>query len=180
MFSPQVTWDQARLNCRCQYGGDLVSITSTEESQWVVANPLTVGSGNVWIGLSDYAVEGDYKWEDGTSLSWTNWLSGQPSDGDSTDTMQDCVVMRQSDGAWADNDCTTSKEYLCQAPEKGTTTTTSASTTASSPACNCGTGWVGNIDTGKCYQGSGDTKATNTEAVTACKVRVWTQFEDNL
>ena len=169
MFSVQVTWDQARTSCRCQYGGDLLSVTSAEESQWVVSNPLTVASGNVWIGLSDYAVEGDYKWEDGTTFSWTNWLSGQPSDGDSTDTMQDCVVVRQLDGTWADNDCATTKEYLCQAPEKSSTTT--ATTVTSSPACSCETGWVGNIDTGKCYLGSGDTKATNADAVTACKVR---------
>ena len=161
----QVTWDKARHTCRCQYGGDLLSVTSSEESQWVVANPLTAGTGNSWIGLSDFAVEGEFKWEDGTSFSWTNWLSGQPSDSSDTSTMQDCVVMRQSDGAWADNDCDTTKEFLCQAGEKGSTT----STVAASPACTCETDWVGNIDTGKCYRGYTD-KLENSEAVTACKV----------
>ena len=80
-----MSWDQARLNCRCQHGGDLVSISSAEEDQWLVANPLAGGNDvPAWIGLSDYAVEGEYKWSDGTTYNYTNWKTSQPNDKDNS------------------------------------------------------------------------------------------------
>ena len=121
-----------------------------------------------FLNPSDYAVEAEWEWEDGSSFSWTNWLDGQPSDSEDDTTTQDCVAARRSDAAWVDNDCTNTKEFICQTAEKGTTT----STVAASAACSCDTDWVGNIDTGKCYKGSGDTKLSYTDAVAACQVRV--------
>ena len=77
--------------------------------------------------------------------------------------------MRHQNDGWDDLDCITSKEYLCEVGEKATTTP--ATTQAPSPACSCGTGWLGNIDTGKCYKGSNTTKAAYAAADTVCKVR---------
>ena len=49
----EVSWDQARHSCRCQHGGDLVSVTSAEESEWLFSGPMTVVTDNAWIGLRE-------------------------------------------------------------------------------------------------------------------------------
>ena len=171
------------MQCHCQGGGDLISITSSAENAWVMANPLAGKTEtHSWIGLSDLLVEGEYKWSEGTTQSYLNWFTNRPNDADDSSTVKDCVNLRNQDGQWDDNDCTSKKHYICQAPEKGSSTASTASSTATSTAtstasstssvCNCGEGWQGNVDTGACYKASGtDTKVnTYTKADTACKV----------
>ena len=163
------------MRCHCQGGGDLISITSSAENAWVMANPLAGKTDTQnWIGLNDLLVEGDYKWSDGTTQSYLNWFTSRPNDAADSTTVKDCVNLRYQDGQWDDVDCTSSKHYICQATEKGSTTTSTTSTTstASSLVCSCETGWVGNVDTGACYKASGpDTTVSYTEADTDCKVR---------
>ena len=102
--------------------------------------------------------------------------------------MRDCVNLRYQDGQWDDVDCTSLKHYICQAPEKGSstsstasstttsTTTSTATSTASSPSsvCSCESGWLGNVETGACYKASGtDTQVNSYSAAdTACKVNI--------
>ena len=166
------------MRCHCQGGGDLISITSSAENAWVMANPLAGKTDTQnWIGLNDLLVEGEYKWSDGTTQSYLNWFTNRPNDDADSTTVKDCVNLRYQDGQWDDVDCTSSKHYICQATEKGSTTTsttsiTSTTSTASSPACSCETGWAGNVDTGACYKASEpDTMVSYTEADTDCKVR---------
>ena len=135
-----------------------------------MANPLAGKTEtHSWIGLSDLLVEGEYQWSDGTSQSYLNWFTNRPNDADDSSTVKDCVNLRYQDGKWDDVDCTSTKHYICQAPEKGSSTATTSST---SSVCSCETGWQGNADTGACYKASGtDTQVSSyTEADTACKV----------
>ena len=85
-----MTWDEARVRCRCQGGGDLISITSSAENAWLMSNPLA-GKTDIqnWIGLNDLVVEGEYKWADGTSQSYLNWFTNRPNHDSNNDTMKD-------------------------------------------------------------------------------------------
>ena len=70
IFYNSITWAQAKAACE-KLGGHLVTITSQAE-QDLVYN-LRNGSGSFWIGLTDKAKEGSWKWVTGEKLSYTNW-----------------------------------------------------------------------------------------------------------
>jgi hypothetical protein len=91
----------------------LVVITSSEEQTAVQA----IGSGERWIGLTrtdpvtDLTDKTNFKWVDGETSSYENWLAGEPNDGP-------CVRMNGT-GAWLDRVCevTATKpalEALCE------------------------------------------------------------------
>ena len=63
----------------------------------------------VWIGLSDGAAEGVFRWINSGPAKWTNFATGQP-DGSST---ENCVVM-DSNGTWSDEICDMAYTALCQ------------------------------------------------------------------
>ncbi|XP_036418079.1 uncharacterized protein LOC118801813 [Colossoma macropomum] len=67
------TWDQSRQDCRMK-GADLVIINSREEQIFVSGLGKTL-----WIGLTDQAIEGHWKWVDGTSPGTGYWLPGEPN-----------------------------------------------------------------------------------------------------
>ena len=80
------SWSDAASVAR-SLGGFLVTIDDAEEDQWIfdtfaVDNDTT---RHLWIGLSDYQDEGDYRWHDGTPFTYRNWGDGQPGSGDDED-----------------------------------------------------------------------------------------------
>jgi hypothetical protein len=88
-----------------------------------VAEPLC-GASDTFAGATDRAVEGMWVWDDGTPLVYTNWESGEPSNGGSGGTYtEDCLVIAASRAAkgWDDRPCDPSQiptsgtfAYLCQ------------------------------------------------------------------
>ena len=81
--SSGITWTNAKTAAEGlnYFGlkGYLVTITSVEENAFC-ASKL---SGQGWIGATDEAVEGTWRWatgpESGTLLTYTNWASGEPN-----------------------------------------------------------------------------------------------------
>ncbi|KAL6466566.1 hypothetical protein MHYP_G00243700 [Metynnis hypsauchen] len=67
------TWEESRQDCRMKEA-DLVIINSREEQQFVSGLGKTL-----WIGLTDQAIEGHWKWVDDTSLGTGYWLPGEPN-----------------------------------------------------------------------------------------------------
>ncbi|XP_037388628.1 CD209 antigen-like protein C [Pygocentrus nattereri] len=67
------TWEESRQDCRMK-GADLVIINSREEQIFVSGLGKTL-----WIGLTDQAMEGHWKWVDGTSPGTGYWLPGEPN-----------------------------------------------------------------------------------------------------
>lgn len=103
-----LTWTEAQTAAAAleRYGstGYLVTITSAEENSFV-ADRLE-GAG--WMGASDSAVEGTWRWvtgpETGTALTYENWNDGEPNDSGGN---EDCgQYLSGSSGEWNDLPCT--------------------------------------------------------------------------
>jgi len=97
---------QAILGC-VSMGSTLVSIQSQAEQDAVFA--LT-GSTGGWIGFTDFLNEGTFAWVDESVVSYTNWRSGQPNNGNNN---QHCTQIRP-DGDWDDVICDKNQQYVCQ------------------------------------------------------------------
>ncbi|MBN2129336.1 MAG: C-type lectin domain-containing protein [Sedimentisphaerales bacterium] len=64
--------------CASRAGGELVTIRSSEEMEWL---KTTFGSRPFWIGLSDASQEGRWTWPSGERATYTNWMTGEPNGG---------------------------------------------------------------------------------------------------
>jgi hypothetical protein len=75
LLSP-TTWTAAEAEGSV-LGGHLVTINDAAENDWV---STTFGSFNslYWIGLSDAAVEGDFRWSSGDPSAYRNWYPNNP------------------------------------------------------------------------------------------------------
>lgn len=90
IFAP-ISFDAARSAAlaRSHNGaqGYLATVTSAGEQAFINASFSFLsgfgGGGSTWLGASDAAVEGDWRWLDGPEagnlVTYTNWLSGHPS-----------------------------------------------------------------------------------------------------
>ena len=60
--------------------GNLVTINDAEEQAWVFNTFGSFGGTDrsLWIGLSRNGLSTSFQWVDGTTVSYTNWLPGQP------------------------------------------------------------------------------------------------------
>ena len=90
-------------------GGHLAEFFSSEEEQAIDA--VLNRDIAYWFGLSDFAHEGTWRWQESHQLpEYTIWLSGQPN-GDG-----DCgykTFLGSNDGRWADVDCSVNSIGHC-------------------------------------------------------------------
>ena len=114
MVSSAKDWNEARSHCQGTNGGDLASIPDMETNEVVLS--LISDSGMYWIGGTDAASEGVWQWADGTPWSFTNWVSGQPNNGNHGS--QHHLVIRgmahEMHGQWLDVTETVNNYFICQ------------------------------------------------------------------
>ncbi|NWW90882.1 MRC1 protein, partial [Rhynochetos jubatus] len=107
-----LTWHAARNNC-IDFGGNLATI-SRKEMQAFLMSLLKNAVTDAWIGLNDINQEHTYLWTDGSPVYYTNWAKGSRS----YYSKDDCVFMMKNPieqaGKWKDEECKTSKSYICQ------------------------------------------------------------------
>lgn len=125
--APGITWTAAKTaaEARTLYGlsGYLVTVTSAEENAFIYPKL----GGNGWMGASDAAAEGIWKWETGpeagtqfwtgdinagtssTSLygsayngAYANWASGEPNNSDASRSGEDVAHFYSASGLWND------------------------------------------------------------------------------
>ena len=135
----KMTFDEASEYCQNLYpNAKLPSIHSTFENDLLEQDMPNF----FWIGFTNK--DGGYKWTDGSSVSYTNWMYA-PSENNK------CARVQY--GKWYDYDCDTKNTFSCkvEASENPIGTTPPPTT---EPPSNCdGIGnWLENPDTKRCYQ----------------------------
>lgn len=112
-------WQTARDKCRAVPNFDLVVINNATENAFVRSHV----PDDSWIGASDIAAEGVWRWaETGTQFwqgnyngsavggAYTNWSSLQPNS-----SSEDCAIIDDASSAkWSDVSCTGNREYVCE------------------------------------------------------------------
>ena len=87
------SWDDANSQAVAE-DAHLVAINDEAEQKWLSE---IFGHGPYWIGLTDFAKEGEWKWTNSEPVTYTNWSLHEPMDADSGE--EDYVVMF---GEWSD------------------------------------------------------------------------------
>ncbi len=85
-------WDA--LNHANALGGHIVTIGSQAENDFVAS---VIGSGGIWLGLSDAGSEGNFYWTNGEPVTYTNWANWEPNNYNNED-----YVEMFSSGVWND------------------------------------------------------------------------------
>jgi hypothetical protein len=104
--APGISWTNAHTEAaaRSLYGlqGYLATITSSQENDFLTAKV----SGTAWIGASDAAVEGTWRWvagpEDGSLLSYSNWAPGEPNNSGGNENYCHMMTWTTPPGEWND------------------------------------------------------------------------------
>ena len=71
------TWQEAQAQAQ-SLGGNLVTVNNQGEQDWLVTT--FGGSERLWIGFTDEVTEGQFKWVNGETSTYTNWFPGEPND----------------------------------------------------------------------------------------------------
>jgi len=92
IVSPYMTWEDARISCVAQ-GGSLAKLPS------LVSDLSTIQTLSclefAWVGATDEATEGTFKWLDGSTLPLGDimWGTGQPGATEIFSGQEDCVML---------------------------------------------------------------------------------------
>ena len=95
----RLTWAEARAHCESLGGQQLAKIDSAEAdaSYALLLDGLANSSPRFfWIGGSDSYSEGDWRWLDGSRISYFNWGLAQPADSGN----EDCLAIYPDGGHW--------------------------------------------------------------------------------
>uniref|UniRef100_A0A8D0EN57 C-type lectin domain-containing protein n=1 Tax=Strix occidentalis caurina TaxID=311401 RepID=A0A8D0EN57_STROC len=123
-------WREALISCN-ESNGNLASIHNPEEHGFILSQ-LGYTVDELWIGLNDLNTQMYFEWSDGTPVTYTKWLPGEPTYAISG--QEDCVIMAGEDGYWADSACDRKLGYICRRdPLQGVSGTAKAD-----PACRKG------------------------------------------
>jgi len=98
-------WPAARDACT-DLGGHLVIIADADENARVRALSTLPST---WIGATDVLVEDDWRWVDGSAVTFQPWAPLQPDNF----LNEDCIV-QQEDGAWNDTSCERELPFVCE------------------------------------------------------------------
>ncbi|VDI77320.1 Hypothetical predicted protein [Mytilus galloprovincialis] len=101
----------AEDHCKGQ-GGNLASIETEEENNYLKYVAKLIPGVSYWIGLSDRKTEGSFQWISSQQLTFTDWYQGPPiQPDDKTIYFQntwdaDCVLLNQEHSyQWSDETC---------------------------------------------------------------------------
>ena len=109
----QSTWWAAKQFSQ-KMGGHLVTISDANENTFV--NELG-GKQGIWIGATDAASEGNWKWVTGESFSYHPWDSGEPNNNNDGNEGSENYASLLKSGKWNDAPGCTLKPFVVEFDE---------------------------------------------------------------
>jgi gliding motility-associated-like protein len=105
-FNPNTTnnWNSAQSQAAA-VGATLLTVCDLAENNAVWQAAVSVGvTGGLWIGYSDQTTEGSWAWIDGSTCTFTNWNSGEPSNSSCfpSNDGEDGAIIQMANGLWND------------------------------------------------------------------------------
>lgn len=108
-FFMKESWIGARLKCQA-LSGDLARVDDSLSAS-VLSSLVPSAFPEAWLLGTDAETEGTWTWA-GPPLSYTQWRSGEPSNGGGN---ENCMVMiANAGGSWDDRACNTTLSYICE------------------------------------------------------------------
>ncbi len=121
---PQSNWLDAEAACE-DVGMKLAQAESTWENGFLAYRVFKTNSGGSWLGATDSAQEGVWRWMDGTNFwvgnsageakgdAFNAWDLNATEPNNSVDSAENCI--RLTDGAlWHDEICSQDNVFLCE------------------------------------------------------------------
>ncbi|XP_026154124.1 macrophage mannose receptor 1 isoform X2 [Mastacembelus armatus] len=119
------SWAAARYDC-VQDGGDLVSIASAGEEQYVTGT-MDSSWSDLWIGLSTLKCNkiscqvevgnSQFTWSDALSVGFTNWAEDEPTPDTQTGSCAAIIKDASAEfGKWKSHVCRYERPYMCKRP----------------------------------------------------------------
>ncbi|XP_071094837.1 perlucin-like [Haliotis cracherodii] len=106
------SFPEARSYCQF-FRSHLVRITSKEEDDFVTHKAKQIGR-EFWLGATDCITEGEFRWEGGVPLNYTNWCPEQPNN-DGGDKPHHCLMLWKRCGyRWNDLECDAELYFICE------------------------------------------------------------------
>ena len=100
LINKEMVWREAKAYAE-RLGGYLATITSQEEQSWICQN---FSGARCWLGGTDEAVEGEWRWITGEKWDYTNWnFPSEPNDfGAGEDALEMSALLETDFGLWND------------------------------------------------------------------------------
>ncbi|CAH1774399.1 unnamed protein product [Owenia fusiformis] len=113
-IADRLSWTDAVETCRRNgLAYDLATINSNLESS-VITAMLKGRSTDLWIGLNERIIHGDWRWANNEDVVYTNWGQGEPNSGWNEKHCANVKVDPGWKGKWDDFNCDEPKGYVCQ------------------------------------------------------------------
>nr|XP_023662849.1 CD209 antigen-like protein E [Paramormyrops kingsleyae] len=106
----QKTWIDSREDCKHK-GADLIIINSLKEQLIFSKDQIA------WIGLTDSGHEGTWKWVDGSPLTTSYWMTGEPNNVGGNEDCAEIITHKEALKNWNDGHCNQLKNWICEQGE---------------------------------------------------------------
>nr|XP_022328733.1 perlucin-like protein isoform X1 [Crassostrea virginica]XP_022335146.1 perlucin-like protein isoform X1 [Crassostrea virginica] len=116
MGPEEETWFDGMKMCQI-HGSNLASVESQEEQNFIVSLMRNSHKTVVWLGGSDWTVEGKFVWEPyGDDITYSNYAPGEPNNHHG---VEDCLLIDGSSHkdfsfTWDDRNCDDQHYYICK------------------------------------------------------------------
>ena len=119
-YNVPVTWESAKQVCQSR-SMVLATVLSAEENFAICNAAIGVNGTRVWLGATDAAQEGSYRWIDNSNWGFSPWGPNEPGDccSPTTPHEEDCLMLfcplspTSTDQRWHDAGCASTRLFVC-------------------------------------------------------------------